>query len=93
MFTILSIVLYISILTNNNMSNDAAVYFLAFGWILFIFAGLLLDGIAVLAIISLILFIVIGIILLAKRKNNKNGPQQIERNKSAVTEKKTQIKG
>ena len=89
MFTILSIVLYISILTNNNMSNDAVVYFLAFGWILFILAGLLLDGIAVLAIISLILFIVIGIILLAKRKNNKNGPKQIEINKSAVTEKKT----
>ena len=71
MFTALSVIIFISILRNGNLSNNDAATMLAFGWILFLGVGLLLDGIVLLSIISLIILIAVGIFLLVGHSRNK----------------------
>ena len=71
MFTALSVIIFISILRNGNLSNNDAATMLAFGWILFLGVGLLLDGIVLLSIISLIILIAVGIFLLVGHSRKK----------------------
>ena len=87
MFTILSIILYISILMNGNLSNNAAAYMLVFGWILFLGVGIILDGILILALTVLIILIVIGIILLVRRLRLKKKEVLEEKEYKEVNEK------
>ena len=87
MFTILSVVLYIWILGNNNLSNDSAVYLLAFGWIFFIAAGLILDGITVSFCMFIILLIITGIIILICSKNkDKRVKEERKRNNETIAD-------
>ena len=88
MFTILSVVLYIWILGNNNLSNDSVAMLLAFGWILFIGAGLILDGVAVSLVMLLILLIVTGIIVLSCSiaKNKRVKAEKIGNNEETAEE-------
>ena len=89
MFTVLSFLLFIQILSNGNLSNDQAAMMLFFGWELLIF-GLVLDAVVITAILLVIALIIAAIIFLVSRSKKKKKIETEEVN-GIMNERETEI--
>ena len=71
MFTVLSVILFIQVLANGNLDTEAVILMLVFGWEIFLFVGLIIDGAIVLSILTMIAIVTAIIIILIVQSNKK----------------------
>ena len=78
MFTVLSVILFIQVLANGNLGAEEVILMLFFGWEIFLFVGLIIDGAIVLSILMMLLIVATIIVVLTVQSKNKK-----KRNKKA----------
>ena len=79
MFTVLSVIIFIQVLANGNLSNEEVILMLFFGWEIFLFVGLLIDATIVLSIFMMIAIVAAIIIVLIVQSNKKKKIKKEER--------------
>ena len=79
MFTVLSVILFIQVLANGNLGAEEVILMLFFGWEIFLFVGLIIDGTIVLSILMMLLIVAtIIVVLIVQSKNKKKRKKEEE---------------
>ena len=79
MFTVLSVILFIQVLANGNLGTEEVILMLFFGWEIFLFVGLIIDGSIVLSILMMLLIVAtIIVVLIVQSKNKKKRKKEEE---------------
>ena len=79
MFTVLSVILFIQVLANGNLGTEEVILMLFFGWEIFLFVGVIIDGAIVLSILTMLLIVAtIIVVLIVQSKNKKKRKKEEE---------------